>query len=663
MTRYRSMLAWLVILSLSGAGTAAAAQATGVVPPPPASPEQRQADAYYQFIIAQQLESSGDVDGAIAAYKRARELDPKSAEVPAQLAALYMRQSRLSDAIATAEEALKLDADNRDAHRVLGLVYAAIAQNDDANTAADTRRAIAELEKAQLPRDVLPDPETEITLGRLYVSTQQYEQAIPLLQRLVTDEPGWDAPVRVLAEAYVGAGQTKNAVGMLEEAARRNPALDLPLARLAEQSELWQQAADAYGRAVAQNPTSIPLRLRWVAALMNVPDRKGLPQAREILVKVLDESPADGGALYLLAQVERQMQAFNAAETTAKKLIALDANSLRGHYALVQVYEDRHDYRQVVEALQPFLTLLPPDVVSQQKPQYGLLLLHLAFAYEQLQQWDQALTAFEQARPYAPKDAAIDLYLSQVNLEAKRYAQALELAQKGRQAHPDDLRFLGLEAQALRHTGKFDQGVQLLQDAVKAHPGDVSLYLSLAQLYADGGQAGKGIALLQSAARQFPDETRIPFELGTIYDGQKKFKDAESALQQVLARDPQNAPALNYLGYMLADRGERLDESVGYIKRALAVDPNNGAYLDSLGWAYFKKNDLDRAEQNLSRAAAQLTTNSVVQDHYGQLLFKRGRYADAIAAWKRALAGDGESIDKHTIEDRIRKAEGKLGRR
>ena len=659
MTRMRSAGVSLLVVMLLGTGAAAGAQEAAA---PASTPRQQKADAYYQFILAQQLESSGDVDGAIAAYEKARQLDPESAEIPAQLASLYMHQSRLQQAISTAEAALKIDAANRDAHQVLGLVYASIAQNDDNTSAADMTRAIAELEKAQPPRNVLPDPETQITLGRLYISTQQYPKAIPLLQRLVTDEPGWGSPVRALAEAYVGAGQPKDAVAVLKNAARRDPGLDLALARLAEQAELWQDAADAYGRAAAASPSSVPLRLRWVSALMNVPDDKGLPQARDVLTKVLDESPADGGALYMLSQVDRRLREFNSAETAARKLIALNSNSLRGHFALVQIYEDRHDYQKVVGALQPFLTLIPPAVVSQQKLQYGLLLLHLGFAYEQLQQWDQAVSSFEQARPYAPNGAPIDLYLGQVNMEAKRYQKALELARKGRQESPDDVRFALLEAQALRRTGKFDEGVQVLQDARKAHADDVSVYVSLAQLYTDGGQPDRGVTLLRSAGPKFPDDTRIPFELGTILDGQKKYKDAETALQQVLNRDPKNAQALNYLGYMLADRGERLDESLGYIKRALALDPNNGAYLDSLGWAYFKKNDLDQAEANLSRAAAQLTANSVVQDHYGQLLFKRGRYADAIAAWKRALAGDGESIDKHTIENRIKKAENKLGR-
>jgi tetratricopeptide (TPR) repeat protein len=99
---------------------------------------------------------------------------------------------------------------------------------------------------------------------------------------------------------------------------------------------------------------------------------------------------------------------------------------------------------------------------------------------------------------------------------------------------------------------------------------------------------------------------------------------------------------------------------VGYLKRALQVEPENPSYLDSLGWAYFKADKLDLAETNLKRAADQLKTNSVIQEHYGQVLFKLGRYDEAIAAWTRALAGDGDSIDKADVDKKIKAAKQKL---
>jgi tetratricopeptide (TPR) repeat protein len=111
---------------------------------------------------------------------------------------------------------------------------------------------------------------------------------------------------------------------------------------------------------------------------------------------------------------------------------------------------------------------------------------------------------------------------------------------------------------------------------------------------------------------------------------------------------------------MLAERGERLDEAVAFLKRALTIEPGNPSYLDSLGWAYFQQGKLDLADGPLSEAAEKLKTNSVVQDHLGDLRFKQKRYADAVAAWERAINGDGQSVDKAKIQNKIREARGRM---
>jgi tetratricopeptide (TPR) repeat protein len=182
----------------------------------------------------------------------------------------------------------------------------------------------------------------------------------------------------------------------------------------------------------------------------------------------------------------------------------------------------------------------------------------------------------------------------------------------------------------------------------------------MAQVYQDVNRGADAVKLLDEARLKFPTDISIAFELGAVLEKQKRYADAEAAFRQILTRDPDNAPTLNYLGYMLADRGERLDESVGYLKKALQIDPENGSYLDSLGWAYFKSNKYDLAADNLQRAAGQLKTNSVIQDHYGEVLFKLGRYDEAIGAWTRALEGDGDSIDRGEIDKKIRTAQQKL---
>src|SRR5204863_1670977 len=117
--------------------------------------------------------------------------------------------------------------------------------------------------------------------------------------------------------------------------------------------------------------------------------------------------------------------------------------------------------------------------------------------------------------------------------------------------------------------------------------------------------------------------------------------------------DPRDAGALNYLGYMLAERGSSLDEAVSLIQRALTVDPDNPSFLDSLGWAYVQQNRLDLADAPLTTAAEKMPANSVIQEHLGDLRQKQNRHTDAIAAWQRALAGDGDSIDRGKIQKKI----------
>ncbi len=166
--------------------------------------------------------------------------------------------------------------------------------------------------------------------------------------------------------------------------------------------------------------------------------------------------------------------------------------------------------------------------------------------------------------------------------------------------------------------------------------------------------------VLVEARAAFPDDPTPVFQLGAVFERQKRFADAERMFRQVLAKDPTHVLALNYLGYMMADRGEHLDEAVALIRKALERDPENGSILDSLGWACFRKNRLDEAETYLRKAAARQPTNSTIQDHLGDLLYKRSRFDEAVAAWQRALAGDGEELDRGRVEQKIVEAKSKI---
>jgi tetratricopeptide (TPR) repeat protein len=631
---------------------------------------ERTAQAYEQFLLGHHFEDADNIDAAVAAYKRAMELDSSAADIPAELAALYLRQNRAQDALTTAELALKLDPANEEAHRVAGFVQAALAESGRNTTPRPgdkpdehLAKAIAHLEAAIANPAGEPDPNVRAMLSRLYLRSGAYAKAIPLLTDLVNQEPGWQDGPLLLAEAYSGAGRDADAITWLEQAAPDAPQLYGTLAEFYEREHRWRNAADAYARALQVSPRdSTELKTRYASALLNAGARDDVGKAREVLTDLLSARPNDARVLYLLSQAQRRLGDSNGAEATARRVIAQNAKSPWGYYALAEALEERHQYQAVIDALTPAVADARSRATSDPLP-LGLLLPHLGFAYQELGQLDKALAVFEEAHRVAPADPAVTGYLVQANIAAKKYAAAVQLAHQARAELRDDLRLARLEAQALRQSGKADEAVALLENTVKAHDDDPSAYVALAQLYSEADRGAQALRVLQDAQVKFPADQSISFELGAVLDKQKRFADAEAAFKQVLSRDPDNAAALNYLGYMLAERGERLDESVGYIKKALELEPENGSYLDSLGWAYFKADKLDLAEQSLKRAAAQLAMNSVIQDHYGDLLFKRERYDEAIAAWTHALAGDGDSIDRAAIDKKIRNARQKHGKK
>jgi tetratricopeptide (TPR) repeat protein len=632
-----------------------------------ASPE-KVADAYAQFLLGHRFEENEDETSAIAAYKRAMELDPMAAEIPAQLAGLYLKASKVQEAMATAQVALKIAPANREANRVLGMVYAALSEgSQDATPRGRSADKAAEdnLAKAvkcfELSLDgalAESDPNVRATLARLYLRAGSFDKAIPLLTDLVNEEAGWQDGPLMLVEAYAGAGRSADAIAWLEERTPGDPRLLPALADFYERERRWPDAAAAYAKALQRAPRNLDLKARYASALMNAGGRDNVDKARTALVEVTSARTTDVRLLYLLSQAQRRLGEFKEAEASARRVIAQSSKSPWGYYALAESLEARRQYQSVVDEIAPVVAANRGKAADGFD--VGLLLPHLGFAYQETGQYDKAIATFDEARKLSPDDPAIAGYLIEADIAGKKYGAAVDAAKSALGQYPNDLRLTRLEAQALRHSGKADQGIALLAEAVTHHADDPLAYVSLAQAYSDAEQGPQAVKVLQDAQAKFPKDDGIAFELGTVLDKQKKFADAESAFRSVLTRDPDNATALNYIGYMLAERGERLDESVTYLKHALVLEPENASFLDSLGWAYFKADKLDLAEANLRRAADQLKTNSVIQEHFGQVLFKLGRYDEAIAAWTLALSGDGDSIDKADVDKKIRAAKQKL---
>jgi len=545
-------------------------------------------DAKFYFLVGRYLEGAGKVDEAVAALKKAIELEPSSAEPRAELAGLYARQDKAREAIDAAEDAIKIAPKNQEANRILGTVLVALAEQrqpakpgDDVS--AYPKRAMAALEVAR--GDGAGDLNIDLSLARLYLDADRHADAVPLMRRIVMEQPQYTDGWLLLAEAQEGSGASDAAVATLTELLDAQPQFFRARVQLAEtldRQRRWPEAAASWAAAQALNPRNTEIAARRAGALMNAGRAQ---ESVGILRDALRQQPDDLRMTFLLAQAQHDAGDLDGAESTARALHDAHPDDVRMSYLLGQMLEARGRYQELVDFLKPEIARLRAKGAKPE--QIAMLLGSEGLAFQQLQKYEDAIGIFREAVTLAPDDPIRHVLLIQGYSAAGRHKEALDAAQQAR--------------------------------------------------------------------TKFPDETTVVFQLGAAQDRAGRRDESEKTFREIIAKDPLDAGALNYLGYMMVERGpsSKLDEAVSLIQRALKVDPDNPSYLDSLGWAYVQQGKFELADVPLSTAAAKLPANSVIQEHLGDLRQKQNRQADAIAAWQKALTGDGESIDRAKIQKKI----------
>jgi tetratricopeptide (TPR) repeat protein len=298
--------------------------------------------------------------------------------------------------------------------------------------------------------------------------------------------------------------------------------------------------------------------------------------------------------------------------------------------------------------------------IIDEQPAYSEAAWLLATALEHTDQAEAAIDVLKGALEYNPRFFRGQLRVAELEEKLGRWnaaAEAYALAEKLNSRAAVDL--TPRRAAALINAGKAADALDLLKTRASSAQAD----LAILYLYAVAQRQSKDLAGAEATAMRLretaPTDPRGLYVLAQVQEAKGDAQAAERSLRELLERDPQDATALNFLGYMLAERGVRLDEALDFVQRALKIEPDNPSFLDSLGWAYYRQGRLDLADRPLTDAAAKLPSSSVVQDHLGDLRFKQGRYEEALAAWQRSLKGDGESIDREAIERKVRDAKGK----
>ena len=638
------------------------------------APKVDRAAAYYHYALAHMYEEQITMYGrsdlankAMDEYRLAIEADPSSEFLTSALAELYVKTGRIRDAVLQAQDILKRDPNNLEAHKLLGRIYLrSLGDMPGEGNGSDNVLKLA-IEQYQEIIKIEPDNvDDHLLLGRLYRLNNDLQKAEAELKTAVKLDPNSEEAVTTLALLYTDEGDTAHALQVLSAVpdAGRSAKLYSALGATYEQRKDYKGAIDAYKHAIMLDRDNLDA-IRGLAE--NLLNDGQIDKALEQFKVIADANPEDAQTFLRISEIYRRQGKYDEALDSLKKAQAMVPDALEVPYNIAVVYEAQGRYDDGEKILLDLLkkTEKPDSSYSQaDRNNRGIFIERLGMIYRDQENYPAAVEAFRKMLPLGDENARtgyqdiIDTYR-----DAKQWNEATTVAQEAAQKMPNDreLRMV-LDAQ-LADMGDPDKPLADVRSMLKGTPEDRDVYLRLAIMntrlkrWSDAEQALDKAELLSTKPE---DKEYVYFLRGSTYEREKKYDQSEAEFKKVLTINPQSAATLNYLGYMNADRGVELDQSLNYIKEAVGLDPTNGAYLDSLGWAYFKLGKYDLAEENLNKAVLRMGSDPTVQDHLGDLYQKTGRLKLAAAHWQRAVEEWNKTIAPEVDSDLLVAAQKKL---
>jgi len=683
---FRVLLMMAVAVSAAVSQTTPSSSESNAPKSKPAPRKGDHAAAYYHYTLAHMYEEMvtaygrSDLAGkATEEYRLAIDADPSSEFLTSALAELYVKTGRIADAVKEAQDIIKRDPKNLEAHKLLGRIYLRSLGDMPGGSGSDN---ILHLAIDQYEQIVKLDPDSvddHLLLGRLYRLNNDLQKAENELKLAIKLDPSSEEAVTTLAMLYTDEGDTAHALKVLSAIpdSARSAKLYAALGAAYEQRKDYKSAIDAFRHAIVLDRDNLDA-IRGLAE--NLLNDGQLDASLEQYKVIADSNPEDAQTYVRMAEIYRRQAKYDQALESLKRADTLVPDTMDVPYSMAAVYQAQGRYDDAVKLLQDLLRKTEKSETGSSQADRNnraIFVERLGMVYREQQNYTAAVETFRKMLPLGDENARsgyqeiIDTYR-----EAKQWPQATAVAKEAVQKMPNDrdLRMV-LDAQ-LADTGEFDKSVADIRTMLKGGPEDREVYLRLGIIFTRAKRwddALQALAKAEQLSTKSDDKAYVSFLRGDLYQRQKMFDQAETEFKKVLAvtapSDPQSAATLNYLGYMNADRGVKLDESLNFVKQALSLDPNNGAYLDSLGWVYFKLGKYDLAEENLTKAEAHMGTDPTVQEHLGDLYQKTGRLKLAAAHWDRAVQEwtktvapeqDGEAFAK--VQQKLDAAKVKLAK-
>jgi tetratricopeptide (TPR) repeat protein len=544
--------------------------------------------AQERFINGSILELKGQISEAINQYLEASKLDPQPG-IYFTIAKNYFKINKLSSAIDYSKKAVKLDSLNTDYLFLLASIYSASRLEDYAIVvyekiiAIDSTNYPSYFQLAQLNEKKRPN------------------YSLMIYKKLIDDlGPEWNILIRII-ELNERLGNVDATIGTFEELLSLNPS-DLRMQKVLIESYI---KAGKYEKA----------EILIDEALVSFPDDLNLYEMKgSLFIKKGEWENAYKQNLKLIESREISFEDkmsigaifFNAAEKDS-------ANLLHAREIFSKLDKDTTDW--------------------QVKAYLGELEL-------QLKNDSLAIQYFHKAANLAEWNSQLWIRLGGFLFDKGKYSEVVQSIFKAVELFPNDFAINLIYGLSLSQQNKHREAKQFLIKAANINSSDLTVLTALGYTLNQLKEYDDALKYLNKALQINPKDIQVLGMAALVYDSKTEFSKSDSLYTIAMTMDPENTLILNNFAYSLAERGVRLDEALEWSKKTVEKEPENSSYLDTIGWIYFRLNELNKAKLYIEKALSFDKENGTLLDHLGDVFFKLGNKTMAIELWKKALQLD-----------------------
>ncbi len=543
--------------------------------------------------------------------------------------------------------------------------------------------AIAPVPVAPQPQDATGE-NTDLACSYFYFlwgthaeSNKKYSEAQEAYEKALICDPEADYILKKLPVLLIKMGKQQAAAQWLREVTKKNPNdidSQLLLARLDINSGDMTEAIQIYEKILELAPDNSTVRLR----LGYLYSQQGRYKEGEKTIKILlTKDPNSYFALLYLARLAIQSADYDTAATLYEKIL-LQNWSPELVYEMAEFYGIREQYKRVEQLYASILAKEPENEQASLGRVHALLLID---------QEKEALVELARIRALSSNPTDIDLISSRILIRMQNFDKANVLLEKIlireessaarymlaviryeqkkqeaalahlRKISHNDKEFensIALQTKILSELKRTPEAITLLKKLIESTSRRKPLYYSLLSgIYVTQNQLASGHEILSKGIERYPDNVQLFFEYGLLLEQEGKQNEAISSMEKVIELQSDHVEALNYLGYTWADNNIHLEKALEYIKKAIALKPDNGYILDSLGWVYFHMGDLEKARIELEHAIALEPDDPYIQEHMGDIYQKSGQKKKALNAYRKAKELFKEQNLKEKIQQKI----------